>query len=352
MPSEPSAQAGPLAGIRVVDLTTVVAGPYTTRILADYGADVIKVEPSAGDIMRWQGPGRHVGMGAIFLHLNRGKRSVVLDLKDERERAALLKLCERADLFMHNIRPAAMERLRLGYAQIAAVNPAIVYAALVGYDQRGPYASRAAYDDLIQGASGIGSLLAQTGDGVPRYVPVNMADRISGITAVGTVLAALLARERTGRGQAVEIPMFETLVDFVMGDHLGGHTFEPALGGFGYGRLLTPLRRPHRTKDGYVCVLLYDDRQWERFFALAGRSEQYAGDARLNDMLLRREHYHEAYEIVAEILATRSTAEWLAAFREHDIPAMPLHDMESLLHDPHLGATGFFREQEHPTEGA
>src|SRR5579872_3902265 len=318
--------------------------------MADMGADVIKVEPKAGDIMRWTGPGRHVGMGALFMHLNRGKRSVVLDLKSEGDREKLLRLCEGADLLFHNIRAAAMGRLCLRYADVAARNPRILYVSLVGFAQNGPYAAWPAYDDLIQGASGLAAMFKRTGE-APRYVPLNMADRTSGITALGAVLAALYHRERTGKGQAVEIAMFEALVDFVFGDHLGGHSFEPAEGDFGYGRLLTPLRRPHRTADGYICVLLYDDKQWERFFALVGKADLYASDPRLHDTLKRRDHYHEAYEIVAGILATRTTDAWLKACEEHDIPAMPMHDMDSLLADPHLAAVNFFPAQEHPTEG-
>lgn len=342
---------GPLSGLRVVDLSTVVAGPLTTRILADLGADVIKVEPQAGDIMRWTGPGRHVGMGALFMHLNRGKRSIVLDLKAEEDRERVLRLCEDADLFFHNIRPAAMRRLRLDYPDVAARSPRIVYVSLVGFAQNGPYASHPAYDDLIQGASGLASLFARTGE-APRYVPLNMADRTSGLTALGTVLAALWNRERTGKGQAVEVAMFESLVDFVFGDHLGGHSFEPAEGGFGYPRLLTTLRRPHRTQDGFICVLLYDDKQWERFFALVGKSELYESDERLHDTLKRRQHYHEAYEIIAGILATRTTEEWLRLLRENDLPAVPMNDLDAVLHDPHLEATNFFVPQQHPTEGS
>jgi crotonobetainyl-CoA:carnitine CoA-transferase CaiB-like acyl-CoA transferase len=341
---------GPLAGVRVVDLSTVVAGPLTTRILADLGADVIKVESRVGDIMRWTGPGRHAGMGALFMHLNRGKRSIVLDLKGEEDRERLLRLCEDADIFFHNVRPAAMRRLRLDYPDVAARSPRILYVSLVGFAQNGPYAPQPAYDDLIQGASGLASLFEKTGD-APRYVPLNMADRTSGLTALGVVLAALFNRERTGKGQAVEVAMFESLVDFVFGDHLGGHSFEPSAGDFGYPRLLTTLRRPHRTADGFICVLLYADEQWERFFALVGKSDVYRSDERLHDTLKRRQHYHEAYAIVADILATRTTAEWLRVLRESDLPAVPMNDLDAVLHDPHLEATGFFVQQQHPTEG-
>lgn len=343
--------SAPLEGVCVIDLSTVVAGPLVTRLMADFGADVIKVEPKAGDIMRWTGPGRHVGMGALFMHLNRGKRSIVLDLKIESDRETLLRLCVNADLLFHNIRPAAMRRLRLDYADVAARNPRILYVSLVGFAQNGPYAPMPAYDDLIQGASGLAALFARTGE-APRYVPLNMADRTSGLTALGVVLAALYHRERTGKGQAIEVAMFESLVDFVFGDHLGGHSFEPSAGDFGYKRLLTTLRRPHRTKNGYICVLPYDDKQWERFFALAGKSELYARDERLHDTLQRRDHYHEAYAMIEEILTTRTTEDWLKILLENDVPAVAMNDLPDVLHDPHLAATGFFVPQQHPTEGA
>ena len=344
-------RGGPLAGVRILDLTTVVMGPFTTRILADYGADVIKIESKDGDIMRWTGPWRTPGMGAVFLHLNRGKRSIALDLKIAAARDAVLDLCRTADVLIHNIRPAAMRRLGLDYERVAQANPKIVYVNLVGYGQAGPYAARPAYDDLIQGASGLASLFEGTGNDAPRYVPLNVADRIAGITAVHVVLAALFHRERSGEGQAVELPMFETLVDLVLGEHLGGHSFEPPIAEFGYARLLTPLRRPHRTADGFICVLLYSDDQWARFFTITGRAAEYAANERLHDGIKRRNHYHDAYGIVAGILATRSSAEWLRLLQDNDIPAMPLHTMQSLLADEHLAAVDFLRVREHPTEG-
>ena len=342
--------SGPLEGVRVIDLSTVVAGPLVTRWLADFGADVVKVEPKQGDIMRWAGPGKHVGMGAGFMHLNRGKRGIVLDLKLEKDRDTLLRLCATADLFFHNIRPAAMRRLHLDYPDVAARNPRIVYVSLVGFAQNGPYAAWPAYDDLVQGASGIAALFKRTGE-APRYVPLNMADRTSGLTTLGVVLAALFHRERTGKGQAVEVAMYEALVDFVFGDMLGGHSFEPNVDDFGYKRLLTPLRRPHKTLDGYICVLLYEDKHWERFFELVGKADEYAADERIADKVKRRDHYHIAYALVAEILATRNTADWLKLFRENDLPAVPMNDLGDVLHDPHLAATGFFTPQQHPTEG-
>jgi crotonobetainyl-CoA:carnitine CoA-transferase CaiB-like acyl-CoA transferase len=340
----------PLAGVRVLDLSSVIMGPLATRVLADFGASVVKVEPPEGDVMRYALPARHRGMGALFMHLNRGKRSVVLDLKSEAGRDAVLRLAAKSDVFIHNTRLAALARVRLSYADVAAVNPAIVYVSLVGFGQTGPYAALPAYDDLIQGISGLASLFAATGD-EPRYVPGTIADRIGGLSAVNAVLAALLYRARTGRGQAIEVPMFETLLDIVLGDHLGGESFVPAEGPMGYGRLLTSMRRPFRTVDGFVCVLVYNEAHWSRFFEASGNGERYRSDARLHDPELRRRDYHHAYGAVAEVLATRTSAEWLELLQRNDIPAAPYRDLEALLSDPQVVATNLLSERDHPSEG-
>jgi crotonobetainyl-CoA:carnitine CoA-transferase CaiB-like acyl-CoA transferase len=242
----------PLEGIRVIDLTTVIMGPYATQTLADHGADVIKVEPLEGDVMRNGVPMRNPRMGAITLLLNRNKRSVALDLKKEAGREALLRLCKNADVLISNVRPAAMRRLRLGEDDVRAVNPRIVNVALVGYGQSGPYAARPAYDDLIQGISGVGSLFERSGSSEPRYVPFAISDRIVALAAAHAVLAAVIQRDRTGQGVSVEVPMFETMAQFVLGDHFAGRMFEPDLGPTGYNRYLTANRKPYRTSDGYI----------------------------------------------------------------------------------------------------
>ncbi|MFN2459201.1 MAG: CaiB/BaiF CoA transferase family protein [Candidatus Velthaea sp.] len=342
---------GPLQGIRVIELSTVVMGPWAAHVMADLGADVIKIEAPDGDIMRRTPPERHAGMGAVFLTMNRGKRSVVLDLKTPHGRDALLALCRTADVFLHNVRREAMRRLALDYGAVVAANPRIVYVSLVGYAQDGPYARRAAYDDLIQGACGLASLFERAGGDAPRYVPTLTVDRTVGISAVNAVLAALLYRERTGEGQAVDVPMYETMVELMLSDHLGGANFVPKNAPMGYQRILTPDRRPYRTSDGWVCVLLYNEAHWERFFAVAGAAERFAADERLSNRDVRRNHYDYAYGVIAELVAARSSREWLALLEAHDVPVMPLHDLESLLEDPHLVATGFIRERDHPTEG-
>jgi crotonobetainyl-CoA:carnitine CoA-transferase CaiB-like acyl-CoA transferase len=341
----------PLAGIRIIDMSTVLMGPFATQILGDYGADVIKVEPPAGDVMRTGGPMRNPGMGSVYLQVNRNKRSIVLDVKKAAGRDAVLRLCESADVFVHNIRPAAMRRLKLDADELRGRNRRLVYVSLMGYGEAGPYAGRPAYDDLIQGITGVPWLIGNIGGGDPRYVPLTIADRIVGLNAVHVVMAALIERGRSGEGQAVELPMFETMAQFVLVDHLAGASFQPSLGPPGYSRLLAPDRRPYPTKDGYVCVLVYTDKQFAAFFAALGRSEEFAADARFSDHATRARHYPEVYAILAEILRTRTTAEWLALLREIDIPCVPLNNLDDLIADPHLSAVKLLQDYEHPSEG-
>jgi crotonobetainyl-CoA:carnitine CoA-transferase CaiB-like acyl-CoA transferase len=343
--------SGPLSGVRIIDLTTVVMGPFATQILADLGADVVKVEAPEGDVLRQIAPMRHPGMGHIFLHHNRNKRSVVLDLKQAAGREALLRLARGADVLTYNVRPQAMARLRLTYEDVSAVNPRIIYVGAYGYGQNGPYAAQPAYDDLIQGMVALPSILVDAGAAQPRFVPTAIADRITGLAAVNAVSAALFFRERTGKGQAVEVPMFETLAHMVLADHMGGRTFEPPDGPAGYGRMLAPHRAPYATKDGYVCVLIYNDKHWRTFFSLIGREEMFEADARFSSQEARSRNIAEVYAFVAEQIATRSSAEWLRLLKEADIPVTPLNSVDDLIDDPHLGATGFFAMTEHPTEG-
>ena len=341
--------AGPLAGLRIVDMTSVVMGPYATQIMGDLGADVIKVESGTGDTLRQNGKGRNPGMGPLFLQMDRSKRSIVLDVKKPEGLAALLALLARADVFVFNLRPASMQRMGLGYEKVAAANPRIVYCALNGFGEDGPYAGKSAYDDMIQGAAGLPSLAARA-TGEPRYAPSALADRIAGMTGIYAILAALYHREKTGEGQSIEVPMFERMVEFVLSDHLYGLTFDPPIGGSGYPRQLAPDRKPYKTKDGYVCAMPYLDKHWQSFFAMAGL-EELKGDARFTTLETRTQHIRALYEILATALLERTTAEWMALFEAADIPSMPLNTPESLLTDPHLEATGFFRMVEHPTEG-
>jgi len=340
----------PLHGLRVLDLTTVLMGPYAGQILGDFGADVVKIESREGDVVRQIGPKRHDQMGPLFLNSNRSKRSIVLNLKSDKGRDTFLKLVEEADVLVTNIRPKAMERLGLSEDTLTQANPRLIYTALVGYDQTGPYADRPAYDDLIQGGACLAHSFTRTG-ARPAYVPTAIADRVVGVAAVNAILAAVIERERSGLGQRVEVPMFETMVSIVLADHMGGLTFEPPLDQGGYPRHLSPDRRPYQTKDGYICALVYNDGHWKRFFEAIGRPDMPSADPRFTSFSSRMDHIGEVYAELSEILLTRTTEEWLALFFEADIPAMPMHSFASVMTDPHLVSTGFFETVLHPTEG-
>ena len=340
-----------LEGVRVVDLITVLMGPFATQVLADYGADVIKVEPLEGDPVRGIGPARHPGMGAIFLQANRNKRSVALELRKPEGLALLKALVTTADIFAYNLRPQAMQKLGLGYEALREVNPRLIYLGMFGFARRGPYAFKAAYDDLIQGLAGIPALSLIAGSPEPRYAPVAIADRVTGLAGVNAALLALLRRGRTGRGEAIDVTMFETMARMVLGDHLGGDTFIPRHGEPVYPRLVARDRRPYRTKDGWLCVVVYSDRQWRGFFRAIGREAEFDADPRLSDIAHRTRNIGALYERVAQALEERSTDEWLEILGRADIPAMPMLAVDELLENPQLIAAGFFHEIEHPSEG-
>jgi crotonobetainyl-CoA:carnitine CoA-transferase CaiB-like acyl-CoA transferase len=343
--------AGPLDGVRILDLTTVVMGPYATQILADLGADVVKLEPPEGDVMRYNAPMRSKGMGHIFMNANRNKRSVVLDLKKDGGREACLAIAKNADVLVYNIRPQAMARLKLSYEEVRAVNARLIYVGAFGYSQRGPYAAKAAYDDLIQGAVGLPWLAKEAGAETPRYVPATLADRSVGLHIVNAICAALYHREKSGKGQRVDVPMFESLLQTVMGEHMGGYTYLPQSGKPGYARMLAKERRPYETSDGYVCVLVYNDKQWRAFFDLIGRPELLA-DPRFATQEARSRDFEGAYVLIAAEMKKRSTADWIAAMERADIPVQRMNSLADIIDDPHLAATGYFRTVEHPTEGS
>ena len=342
--------SGPLHGVRVLDLTTVVMGPYATQILADFGADVIKLEPPDGDVMRYAWPFRNPGMGSIFLNTNRNKRSVVLDLKNPAALAACLAIAKQSDVLVYNIRPQAMARLKLSYEEIRKINPQIIYAGCFGFSQRGPYAAKAAYDDMIQGAAGIPWLLKRQGASEPRYAPMIIADRSVGQQVASAVSAALYHREKTGSGQRIDVPMFEHLLQLVLGDHLGGYTFEPQLGEPGYHRILAPDRRPYETRDGYVCALIYNDKQWKAFFDILGKPEIFSLPE-FSTQEARSKNYNRAYAMVAEEMKQRTTAQWVEALERADIPVQRMNSIDDIVADPHLAAIGYLEVVEHPTEG-
>ena len=350
-PDPPHRPNGPLAGVRVLDLTSVVMGPSATRLLAELGADVVKLEPPEGDSLRRIGPWRNPGMGPLFLQANSGKRGVVLDLKTAEGRAAALALAGLADVFVSNIRPAALSRLGLDAAAMRAAHPRLIHCLAVGYGSDGPNAGQPVYDDLMQAASGIAGLFAAV-DGAPRYAPVNLCDRVVGLHVAAAILAALVHRGPTGEGQAIEVPMFETMAGFVLADHLGGEAFVPPLGPMGYKRLLSRARGPYSTADGYLAVVVYTDQHWRDFLAAIDRPELLAEDARFASQASRTTHAEAVGRFLAETLAARPSADWLALFRRLDIPACPVNSLETLREDPHLAAVGFFGAATHPTEGA
>lgn len=343
----------PLAGLRVVDLSTVVFGPYCTQTLADLGADVIKIEPPEGDTVRLIGTPAHTpGMGPVFLRLNRGKRSVVWDMKSPAGRLAIERLLATADVLLHNIRPEAVDRLGLGYDAVRALRPDIIYVHCTGFGLDGPYAGLQAYDDVIQAASGAAALLPRVdGNPAPRYLPMLFADKVSGLHAVYAVLAAQIHRLRTGEGQHVEVPMFESIASFNLVEHLCDMTLVPPTGDWGYARQLDPTRQPMRTSDGWVSVAPYVDERWLRFFDAVGQPGLLARPS-LADKALRRANMSEMYVLMAGILPSRSTAQWLVLFKDIAVPAMAVNSMGDLIDDPHLRAVGLFRQRQHPTEGA
>jgi len=343
------ANAGPLAGIRIVDLTAVMLGPIATQILGDYGADVIKVESPEGDLMRANAVSLHAGMGSAFLAVNRNKRSVALDLKAEEARSVLRRLLAGADVLVHNMRVEAIGRLGFGYGAVAALRPDIVYCAATGFAEGGPESGRPAFDDTIQAACGLASLVS-IGRGEPAFVPTLIADKTTGMAVVNAVLAALLHRERTGKGQYVEVPMFETMVAFTLAEHLGGLTFDPPLGNAGYARLLQDGRKPAPTLDGYIAILPYTGEQWAGFFRGVGR-EDLAQKYGIHDRRARNAHMVEMYRDLARITREKTTAEWVAFCRQWDIPAMPLSTLDDLPAHPQVKASGLIAEADHPSEG-
>ncbi len=341
---------GPLEDIRIIDLTSVVVGPLATQVMADYGAEVIKIEAPAGDLARNIG-GRAVtpDMSSKFIHLNRNKRSIVLDLKQPAARQALLKLVERADVFLWNIRPSAMGRLKLSYEDVRAVNSGIIYCGLFGFGSGGRYREKPAYDTIIQGGSGVAALHHRA-MGEPRYVPIVIADRTVGLIAVQMILIALLNRLRTGEGASIEVPMFENMAKYVLEEHMYLKTFDPPLGTTGDPRLFDPEARPQQTKDGWISISANTDGQAFAFFDAIGRPELKT-DPRFSSVAARFENVTDYFALRNEELKRRTTGEWLEIFDQVGVPAMPYHTLDSLMEDPHLRDVGFFQKTSHPTEG-
>lgn len=342
--------AGPLTGVKILDLTTVVMGPFATQILGDFGADVIKVEAPGGDSMRKVGPYAHPGMGPLYLQANRNKRSVVLDLKKEEDKSILMELAATVDILVYNIRPHAMRRLGLDYETLTKINPGLIMCGAFGFGESGPYAGRPAYDDILQAASGIASMLQRV-HGTPSYAPVNICDRTVGLYLALTLSSAMVHKLRTGEGQSIELPMFETMAQFVLGDHIGGEVFRPSLGDTGYKRLLSRQRGPYPTSDGHLCVVVYTDDHWRKFSAMIGVPDLVANDPRFASLQERTIRSEEMGAFLAATLPEKSSKEWLDLFDKADIPASPVNSIDDLFDDPHLNAVGFWQEVDHPSEG-
>jgi crotonobetainyl-CoA:carnitine CoA-transferase CaiB-like acyl-CoA transferase len=343
-------KSGPLAGVRIIDLTNVIMGPFATHILADLGADVVKVESPEGDTFRSYKPSRTPGMAGNFLHLNRNKRSLVLDLKRPEARHALGRLIAGADVFVHSMRPKAIARLGYEYAAVKALNPNIVYCGAYGFSAKGRYADKAAYDDLIQAGSGLSALQAAM-HGTPGYLPTVLCDKIAGQAIASSIMAALLQRANGGGGQAIEVPMFETMVEFNLVEHMVGAAFEPPLGPPGFNRVISPRRKPYATSDGYACILPYSDRNWRDFFDFTGRTE-FKDDPRFATLGERVQNIDVLYAAVEQEAVRFTTAEWEAFCDRVSIPCMPVNGLDDLLEDSYLQEVGFFTVEEHPSEGA
>jgi crotonobetainyl-CoA:carnitine CoA-transferase CaiB-like acyl-CoA transferase len=341
--------AGPLAGIRVLDLTSVVLGPLATQVLGDYGAEIIKVEGPGGDMIRANGVSIHSGMSSIFLALNRNKRSLCIDLRAKQGAAILGRLIPTADVLVHNMRMGAIERLGFGYEAVAHLNPRIIYCVATGFDQEGPDRDKPAFDDVIQAASGLAAMVG-VGRGEPGFVPTLVADKTTGLAVVNAILAALLCREKAGSGQFVEVPMLETFTAFMLAEHLGGLTFAPSPAPPGYARLLEGGRRPLRTKDGYVAMLPYSGEHWVALFQAIDRLDLIE-KFKVTDQEERNANVTALYAVLETVTAQRSTSEWMTLCNQLDIPASPIYSLGELSEHPQLKSVKLFQMMMHPTEG-
>jgi crotonobetainyl-CoA:carnitine CoA-transferase CaiB-like acyl-CoA transferase len=342
-----------LENVKIIDMTSVIFGPFCTQILAEMGADIVKVEPPGGDIFRRAGtPARTPSMGPCHMTLNRGKRSVVLDLKQPNDAALMHAMIRDADIFIHNVRGRAIEALGFGHETLRAANPALVTVHCMGFGSGGPYSGLQAYDDVIQAATGMASFASMVdGDPRPRYVPSTIADKVAGMYAAQATLGAYIHRLRTGEGQHVEVPMFECFTQFLYEEHLYGATFDPPTGPVGYSRQIDPARQPFPTKDGYISIVPYADASWATTFALMGEPD-FINQPQFSTPQLRAMNVTQLYAAMARLTPARTTAEWMRVLNEARVPAMPVRAPADILADPHLQQTGFFEPYEHPTEGA
>jgi crotonobetainyl-CoA:carnitine CoA-transferase CaiB-like acyl-CoA transferase len=351
MDNRKSSGQGALSGIKVVDLSTVVFGPYGSQILGDLGADVIKVESGHGDNMRLPGNSPVRGMGPLYLALNRNKKSVTLELKKPCALAAMKKLIAGADVFYTNVRTAGLERLGLGYEQIKEINPSIIYVHCTGFDNDGRHGGKLAYDDVIQAASGFSDLLPRVdGNPAPRYVPSLIADKTAGLHAAYATMAGLFHKQRSGEGQFIEVPMFETFTSFHMIENLYDYSFVPPRGKIAYDRSIDPNRRPFKTLDGYISIVPYAPEHWQIIMDFGG-IDNILGDDRFNTFEKRTKNTGILYGMVEDITKTKTTDEWVALMEEAGLPCMRVNRMEEVLGDKHLQDISFFQKRNHPDVG-
>lgn len=343
-------KTGPLSGLRILDLSTVVMGPYASHLLADMGADVVKLESPAGDQVRFYRPQRGNDLSGMFLSLHRNKRSLVLDLKDPEAQKAFGRLAAGYDVVLHNFRPKVARRLGATYEQLAAINPQIIVCKIYGFGETGPYADRPAYDDVIQAASGLADLHARV-RGEPQYVPSMICDKVVGQSAAMAILAACFQRFAQGKGCEVEVPMFETMVAFNLAENLAMAAFDPPMGQVGWARNISPMRKPFRTSDGFACLLPYSDKNWQDFMAFAGYPEVMA-DSRFRTLPDRAQNIDALYEYVELAAVQKTTDDWIAFCEEHAIPCSRVAHADSLWDDEHLQAVGMFQSVQHPTQGS
>jgi len=342
---------GPLAGVTIVDMTSVLFGPYATQIMGDLGAEVIKIEAPEGDILRWAGKSPHPDCGPIYITVNRNKQSIALDLRQDEAKDALKKILKDANVFITNVRGGGLERLGFDYEGVRAVNDSIIYVHCVGFGSGGAYAGRMAYDDLVQAGCGITALQSHVdGDPTPRMVPALIADKTTGLHAAYATIAALYHQQKTGEGQFVEVPMLESMVSFTLAEHFYGHVWEEPKGQWTYTRITSPNRKPYQTSDGYLGIMPYSDKHWADFFDLGGRPDLW-DQWRNTDYAGRTEHIDALYALIAEVALTKTTNEWMELLEKAGIPAMRVNRLEDLQDDPHLKSVDFFQLVDHPTEG-
>ena len=339
---------GPLSGVKVIDMSNIVFGPFGSQILGDLGADIIKIENGTGDMLRYLGPSHVRGLGPLYLNLNRNKRSLNMDLSKDDSKIILKELLKGADVFFHNVRTAGITRLGFDYDTVKTINPSIIYVHCCGYGSGGAYDGLLAYDDLIQSASGMAGLLPlSSGGDAPKYMPATMADKTSGLYSAYATIAALFHRERSGEGQFVEVPMLEVAAHFNMVEHLYGHSFEPHMGSVAYPRSINPRRKPYKTKDGYIAIIPYSDLHWATFLELGGMPDVFK-DPRFSTFKARTQNTDELYALIEEITPSRTTEEWFQLLIAENIPVMRYNPVDEVINDPHLNSVDFFQSRKHP----